>query len=392
MLTNTWRQRLEGTHSALRRGALIVGLASCSVVAIATIWGWIFNDPIDVAGPARSAVNRTALVGSYAQDCVTRWLTATASHQQVLHDCWSLRDPIRLPTTPALIVTSPAVSAVTLVSDTGTAQQWSVVITVSERAFEAATPHTAYYRLPIVYSNYGLRASALPARVNGPGAGADAPLGYPTAVADTSPAFVTVSGFITSFLTGAGGLERYVTTSSGLLPAADYRSAQVTKLVANHGTGDHDVPRRGHHRARIGHRQRRHQPIRPAATGLPHRVDRHQRPLERLRPGLCAPARRGRRTDPRNPHRRRAALEQPGTIHHEPRAHCLSDPHRTLLLRLARLVRHRSLRASSEPAYAPPRSPKARAAAGRVRPRHHRRPHPWSPPAVIALTTKGNLT
>lgn len=245
MLTNTWRHRLNGTHSALRRAGLIVGLASCSVVATATIWGWIFNDPIDVAGPARSAVNRTALVGAYAQDCVTRWLTATASHQQVLHDCWSLRDPIKLPATPALIVTSPAVSAVTLVNDTGSAQQWSVVITVSERAFEAATPHTAYYRLAVVYSNYGLRASALPARVNGPGAGADAPLGYPTAVADTSPAFATVSGFITSFLTGAGGLERYVTTSSGLLPAADYRSAQVTKLLANHSPGDHDVPPEG---------------------------------------------------------------------------------------------------------------------------------------------------
>lgn len=140
MLTNTWRKRLDGTHNALRRAGLIVGLGSCSVVAIATIWGWIFDNPIDVAGPARSAVNRTALVGSYAQDCVTRWLTATASHQQVLHDCWSLRDPIKLPTTPALIVTSPAVSAVTLVSDVGTTQQWSVVITVSERAFEAAPP------------------------------------------------------------------------------------------------------------------------------------------------------------------------------------------------------------------------------------------------------------
>jgi hypothetical protein len=245
MLTNTWRHRLEGTRSALRRAGLTVGLASCSVVAGATIWGWIVNDPIDVAGPARSAVNRTALVGSYAQDCVTRWLTATASHQQVLHDCWSLRDPIKLPTTPALIVTSPAVSAVTLVSDTGTAQQWSVVITISERAFDAATPRTAYYRLPVVYSNYGLRASALPARVNGPGAGADAPLGYPTAVADTSPAFATVSGFITSFLTSAGGLERYVTTGSGLLPAADYRSAQVIKLLANHAAGDHDVPAEG---------------------------------------------------------------------------------------------------------------------------------------------------
>src|ERR1700747_44426 len=131
MLTNTWRKRLDGTHRAVRRVALIVGLASCSVVAIATIWGWIFNDPIDVAGPARSAVNRTALIGSYAQDCVTRWLTATASHQQSLHDCWSLRDQMRLPTPPAVLVSSPAVSAVTFVADTGAAQQWSVVVTDS---------------------------------------------------------------------------------------------------------------------------------------------------------------------------------------------------------------------------------------------------------------------
>jgi hypothetical protein len=245
MLTNTWRKRLDGTGNLFRRAGFVVGVGSCSVVAIATIWGWIFNDPIDVAGPARSAVNRTALIGSYAQDCVTRWLTATQSHEQSLHDCWSLRDPIRLPTTPAVVVSSPAVSAVTLVSDTGAAQQWSVVVAVSERPFEAATPHTAYYRLPVVYSNYGVRASALPARVNGPGAGADAPLGYPTALADTSPAFVTVSGFITSFLTGAGELERYVTTDAGLLPAADYRSAQVTKLVANHAAPDHEVPANG---------------------------------------------------------------------------------------------------------------------------------------------------
>lgn len=245
MLTNTWRKRLDGADNLFRRAAFVVGVGSCSVVAIATIWGWIFNDPIDVAGPARSAINRTALIGSYAQDCVTRWLTATQSHQQSLHDCWSLRDPIRLPTTPAVVVSSPAVSAVTLVSDTGAAQQWSVVVAVCERPFEAATPHAAFYRLPVVYSNYGVRASALPARVNGPGAGADAPLGYPTALADTSPAFITVSGFITNFLTGTGGLERYVTTDSGLLPAADYRSAQVTKLLANHAAPDHEVPANG---------------------------------------------------------------------------------------------------------------------------------------------------
>lgn len=245
MLTNTWRHRLDHTGTVFRRAGFVVGVGSCSVVALATIWGWIFHDPIDVAGPARTAVNRTALIGSYAQDCVIKWLTATQSHQQALQDCWSLRDPIRLPTTPAVVVSTPAVSAVTLVSDTGDTQQWSVVVAVSERPFEAATSHTGFYRLPVVYTSYGVRASALPARVNGPGAGAEAPLGYPTALSDTCPAFVTVSGFITSFLTGAGGLERYVTTDSGLLPVAAYRSAQVTKLVANHAAPEQGVPANG---------------------------------------------------------------------------------------------------------------------------------------------------
>lgn len=245
MLTNTWRRRLESTGGTVRRAALAVGIGSCTVVAASTIWGWLTDEPIDVAGPARSAVNRTALIGSYAEGCVIRWLTATATHPQTLQDCWSLRDQMRLPATPAVIVSSPAVSAVTLVNDAGTRQQWSAVITVSERPFEAATPHTAYYRMPVIYSNYGPRGTTLPARVNGPGAGADAALAYPVTVADTSPVFSTVAGFLTSYLTTGGGLERYVTADSGLLPAADYRSVRVTKLLANRGAPDHDVPTEG---------------------------------------------------------------------------------------------------------------------------------------------------
>ncbi len=244
MLTNTWRTRLDRSSALLRRGALITGIGSCSVVAIATIWGAIFDSPVDVAGPARTAVNRTALIGSYAQDCVTRWLTATQSDQQSLHDCWTLRDPLRLPTTPAVVVNSPAVSAVTLIGDTGTAQQWSVVVSVSERPYQAATPHTTYYRLPVVYSSYGVRASALPARVNGPGP-VPMPPGLPRHPARHLPAFSTVAGFLTSYLTAAGGLERYVTPDSGLLPAADYRSVQLTRLSANHNAPDHDVPAEG---------------------------------------------------------------------------------------------------------------------------------------------------
>ena len=112
--------------------------------------------------------------------------------------------------------------------------------------------------MPVVFTNYGVRASALPARVNGPGAGADAPWAYPTQLPvgqldpkdggnlpTGNPVSDTVSGFIKSYLTGAGGLERYVTTDSGLLPTADYRSAPLAKLVANHSSPDHQTPANG---------------------------------------------------------------------------------------------------------------------------------------------------
>jgi hypothetical protein len=242
ILTATWRHRLHTGHRVARRAGLTVALTSCTIVALSTIWGWLTDEPIDVAGPARSAVNRAALVGAYAQGCITRWLTATEAHQQTLADCWTLRDPIRLPTTPAVVVDSAAVAAVTLVTDTSTAQQWSVVVSVAERPYQSASPATTFYRLPVVYSSYGVRASALPARITGPGAGADAPLGYPVTLAATNPAFRTVTGFLTAYLTTAGGLDRYVTADSGLLPAADYRSATLTKLLVQHSVPDQGVP------------------------------------------------------------------------------------------------------------------------------------------------------
>ena len=301
-MTDTWRHRLTHTGGLARRAGMILALTSCTIVAISTIWGWITSDPIDVSGPARSAVNRTALVGSYAQDCVTRWLTATQAHQQTLRDCWSLRDPMRLPTTPAAVIASPAVSAVTLVADTGTTQHWSVVVSVSERPYESATPHTSFYRLPVVYSTYGVRASALPARINGPGPGADAPLGYPVTLAASSPAFTTVTGFLTSYLTAAGGLERYVTTDSGLLPAADYRSAQRRQAARQPRRARPRRPPRRHHPARAGHRQRRDAPVRAPPRGLPHLADRQQRPLDRLSARLRATAGARRRTHTGHPH------------------------------------------------------------------------------------------
>ena len=64
----------------------------------------------------------------------------------------------------------------------------------------------------------------------------------------------------------------------------------------------------------------------------------------------------------------------------------------TLLLRLARLVRYRYLRALIRTGLltaAVAAGALLLAASGHA---HQRRPHPGSPPAVIALITKGNLT
>jgi hypothetical protein len=233
-LTRTWQHRISGTRAALRHGGVTVALVSCSVVAIATIWGWLFGKPIDVAGPARTAVNRTALVGSFAQDCVGLWLTATQSQRSAMHRCWTLPDPLALPTTPAMVISAPAVAAVTLVTDYGNLQEWSVVVVVNERLYEAAAPVGAYYRIPVVYSDYGLRSPALPARVDGPGPGADATLAYPVTVAADSPAYTTASGFLTAYLAGAPGLDRYVTANSGLVASpGSYRSVTVTKMQAH---------------------------------------------------------------------------------------------------------------------------------------------------------------
>jgi hypothetical protein len=241
-ITNTWRKRLHGTGAVVWRGLLTAAIISCSIIAVADIMDWITDQPIDVAGPARSAVNRADAVGAFALGCVERSLTATQAQEQSLGDCWTTRDQVRLPTTPPVIIGHPRVSAATLQDDIGTGQQWSVVVEISERPYDTATPHDKCYRLPVLWTQYGLRATAWPGATDCPGPGADIGLGYPASPPDTSPVFTTVAGFITAYLTAAGGVERWVTPESGLLPVADYRSVKVTKLVANHATPDRDVP------------------------------------------------------------------------------------------------------------------------------------------------------
>jgi hypothetical protein len=257
-LTNTWQRRLSNSAALLRTTATLIGLAACSVVALNTIWGWITSTPIDVIGPSRAVVNRTDYIGGYAKTCVRLLLTTIETQRAALADCWSPADLHTLPTTPPVIVDSTEVAKIAPVSTFADAEQWQVVVRVSQRAYTSATPQITLHQINVLFSTYGLRATGLTATVNDGGAGASLPLAYPAVLpvgapdakggnhATNNPVSETVSGFLTSYLTAAGGLERYVVTGSGLTPVATCRSAQLIALAAATSAAfEHTTPAEG---------------------------------------------------------------------------------------------------------------------------------------------------
>jgi hypothetical protein len=134
------------------------------------------------------------------------------------------------------VIDAPTVVAVTYVGRAGkgaTGDVFGAVVGVTQRPYESAAPTRALYRVPVLWSKYGPRAIALPARIGGIGPGADVPTAYSEAVGPQDPLFAVVSGFINAYLTKAGGLDRYVTSDSRLVSLGEaYQSATVTALSA----------------------------------------------------------------------------------------------------------------------------------------------------------------
>lgn len=256
-LTRTWQHRLTSSGGALRLAAKAIGFTACTIVALNIIWGWITDEPIDFAGPARATVNHTDYIKAYAENCISRLLTTTQDQRASLNDCWTANDLQSLPTTAPVIVDYARANKVALADAYPQSEQWQVVVEVSERPYATASPRTTYHQLSVLFSKFGLRATALPGSVNGGGGGATLPLAYPVSlpvgkpdgkggIAPTSnPVSDTVSGFLTSYLTGAGGLERYVSAGSGLRALADCASVQLTNLVGSHSVPDQTTPADG---------------------------------------------------------------------------------------------------------------------------------------------------
>lgn len=257
-LTNTWRHRLDSGGSAVRKTLTAIAFAACTIVAINTVWGWITDEPIDVTGPARAAVNRTDYVSGYAATCVRLLLTTTEAQRAALNNCWSADELRTLPTTPPVIVDSTAVAKIALVTTYSDVEQWQVVVRVNQRAYASATPETTLRQVNVLFSTYGLRATGLPATLNDSGSGATLPMGYssslPVGAPDDkgrnrstgNPVSDTVTGFLNSYLTPVGGLERYVAAGSGIIPVSTCQRVVLKELVANRAVGvDQQTPPEG---------------------------------------------------------------------------------------------------------------------------------------------------
>ena len=123
-------------------------------------------------------------------------------------------------------------------------EQWQVVVRVNQRAYTSATPETTLRQINVLISSYGLRASGLLATINDTGSGATLPLNYsaslPVGAPDDkgrnrptgNPVSDTVTGFLNSYLTPVGGLERYVSADSGITAVNTSQRALMTALVA----------------------------------------------------------------------------------------------------------------------------------------------------------------
>ncbi|HME48092.1 conjugal transfer protein [Mycobacterium sp.] len=233
-LSNTWKRRLAAGAHGGGRIVVIILVASAALNGLALIWHAVFPQaPPPIAGTARTVVNQSDLVKAFAVDCVSSWLTAATTEQPDLGRCYPGTDKITLPTTPALIVTAPLAQATAQGPSHNDISTYGVIVGVTERPYPTAPPTRAYYQLSVsVYDGAGPRALTTPARIDPPPPGADVDLGYPHTVTTNSPLAGMLGGFITCYLTGAPGLERFITPDSGLTALHAYAAAAVRAIQA----------------------------------------------------------------------------------------------------------------------------------------------------------------
>lgn len=236
-MPNKWPSRLKTANANSGSIGRYAVRAMAFLGGGAALWGFFFSTPVNTVVPAREAVNTAAVASSFAQKCVAAWLTATASAHSELSHCTTISPDVKLPATAAAVIDAPTFVAIDWSGTAGennSATMFSVTIGVSERPYASAAPTQAFYRVPVEWTKQGPWMPSMPSRVAGPGAGAILPTAYPMNIGANDPLYNLISGFLTAYLTDKGGVDRFVTSQSGLLGLGGvYREVTLTNLAAS---------------------------------------------------------------------------------------------------------------------------------------------------------------
>lgn len=236
-MSRIWRRRIDRARGALVQFGRPAILILAAVAGLNTLWQIAFGTEPDLTEPSRAVINRAAVVSAFAQDFVAVWLQADTQTAASLTQ-FITADPaaLELPSTPAVVINTPTIVAVSMEGVAGEqadAEVYSVVVGVTQRPYESAAPQRALYRVPVLWSRFGPRASSFPARIGGPGAGADLPLSYPSTLSEADPAYTTAAGFLKAYLTSVGGVEQFATADSMIAGLGDaYESVAVQSVTA----------------------------------------------------------------------------------------------------------------------------------------------------------------
>jgi hypothetical protein len=240
--SRTWANRITAWSNRLRTTLVILTVVSALLGGAAGYKVFFAPDRPDLVGTSQRVGNQADQVGAFAADFVVTWLTATATQRSALRRFVTVTDDqLSLPTVPAAVVTTPQVVSVIRTGGMADADVYAVTVSVDERAYASADPTRAFYRVPVVMWNYQPRAVTMPARVDGPGAGADVATGYRHPLGQDNPVHAVVSGFIRAYLTATGDLDRYVKADAAINAVGGYQSA-IVSTAATDRTVPEDSP------------------------------------------------------------------------------------------------------------------------------------------------------
>jgi hypothetical protein len=234
-MSKTWQHRVARGQTCLRRIGITVLVAGALVGFAAGVKVFCcpaHPDSADVAAIATRVDNQRAAAGEFAADFVAAYLTTRGPKRYELQRFISLPAPAEPHGTdgagPAPVISTPKVWAVIPQGSAGDTDLYAATIVVQQRPYASADPVRAFYRVPVAIWNYQPRALDLPAPISDPGPGADLKTGYSHPLSPTSPLYAVVGGFVSTYLTGRTGLDRYVVAGSWITPVGGYQSAVIT--------------------------------------------------------------------------------------------------------------------------------------------------------------------